>query len=490
MAEAISNISQSKYIRDLHIRGKKKDGSEFLLEINAQHILDSDKNPFGVLILTRDISNQLEMLQAEEKERKLSSALISSTALLSSTLNLDDVLEKILELADQVVPHDSANIMLISGQEVHVVRARGYKTQELHNFTMSVSTRVEDFPSMVQMINNGLPMVISDTNSYPGWQTSPGFAWIHSYIGAPLRVKGQVIGVINLDSGKPGFYREEDAARLQAFADLAASAIANANLYEALQEKAAEATSLFKAATGLLSAGGDVVALARQITKTVHQDFSTAHVAILLINEASGKLEQIAQAGYLSEQTHPFDLEDSTGLAVAAIKTRQPIYIENVKQDPRFICDSPVTQSEFDIPFIIGKKVIGVLNLESPEINGFNERARKVMLTFAERAAAALENARLIERLQKREFQMTLINQLTQISLKTGNFKEMLEKQVKVIFDNLSPDGVVISFSHSTIRKLTDGYALTANDSTTNALNEIIKNREINQRLAESADVV
>ena len=64
--------------------------------------------------------------------------------------------------------------------------------------------------------------------------------------------------MINLDSGKSGFYCEEDAAKLQAFADLAASAIANANLYEALQEKAAEATALFKAATGLLSAGGDV----------------------------------------------------------------------------------------------------------------------------------------------------------------------------------------------------------------------------------------
>ena len=128
--------------------------------------------------------------------------------------------------------------------------------------------------------------------------------------------------------------------------------------------------------------------------------------------------------------------------------------------------------------------MIGVLNLESPDIDGFNEHARKVILTFAERAATALENARLIERLQKREFQMTLINQLTQISLKTSNFKEMLEKQVKILFDALSPDGVIVFFSHNTIRKITDGYALTADEGTTNALNEMIKKPEINQRLA------
>ncbi len=160
IAAAMANICENKFIQDLKIKGLRKDGSEFFLEFNARIILDGANQPAYCLILTRDITDIEEIHQAETKERALSDALIRSAALLSTSLYLDDVLEKILELAEQVVPHDSANIMLVEDGIVHVVRARGYKTRQMYDFTMSVSTKVEDFPSMVQMIQNGLPMVI------------------------------------------------------------------------------------------------------------------------------------------------------------------------------------------------------------------------------------------------------------------------------------------------------------------------------------------
>jgi diguanylate cyclase (GGDEF)-like protein len=469
---------------------KKSSGSEVRLEINARNIPGHNDGLFGRLILVRDITNEHNLQLAEKEERVFIDALVESAALLGSSLNLDEVLDKILELAERVIPHESTNIMLINGEHFHVVRARGYRTRHMYDFTMALSARVDDFPSVVRMVNEGLPLIIPDTSQYPGWKTAPEFAWLKSYMGAPLRVKGKVVGVINLDSGQEGYFKETDLQHLQAFADLAASAIANANLYEALEVEAAESSALFKASTALLKAGGDITSLASQITQTMHRDFSTAHVAILLINESTGLLEQVAQAGYPSEQTHTLDIHDSKGLAISAIKSLKPVYVKNVDVDPRFIRDSELTKSEYDIPFIIQDKVIGVLNLECPELDGFDDRARRIILTYAKRAAAALENARLIDRMQKHEFQMTLINRLTQIALQTSDFKEMLVQQVTTLYETLAPDGVAFFISNELLKKITNGYAFARTEDATEALNRVLNQNDSNRILALHPDMV
>lgn len=62
---------------------------------------------------------------------------------------------------------------------------------------------------------------------------------MRSYAGAPIRVRGQIIGFLNLNSHQPGFFTPADAERLQAFADQAAIAIENAELYDQLRRHAA-----------------------------------------------------------------------------------------------------------------------------------------------------------------------------------------------------------------------------------------------------------
>lgn len=490
LAVIVNKMADRREIKVFQVEIFSPSGAGVCQEITARNIFDSEDAILGRVIIARTISPCPGLRQSDDEERVFAEAMVESAALLGSSLNLEDLLDKILELTERVIPHESTNIMWIEGDRFKVVRARGYRTQRLNNFTRGLNARVEDFPSMVQMVKDGRPLFLPDTSQYPGWQTGPEFAWIKSYMGVPLRVKGNVVGVVNLDSGQKDFFKQTDLPHIQAFADLAASAIANANLYQALQDEAAESSALFKAATALLEAGGDIKALASRITQTVYHDFSTAHVAILLINETTGVLEQIAQAGYPSMQTHQIDLQGNKGLAVAAIRTKQPVYVDNVDLDPRFIRDSDLTISEFDIPFITQDKVIGVLNLESPELDGFDERARRILLAYARRAAAALENARLIDRMQNHEFQMSLVNRLTQISLQTSDFNEMLVKQGTTLFETLAPDGIMLIITHELLRNITNGYALARTDETTAILDRALRHNEFIRMMGLYKDLV
>ena len=83
-------------------------------------------------------------------------------------------------------------------------------------------------------------VLIADTQNDPSWENIPGTEWILSYVGIPLIVDQDVVGFLNVNSDVSGFFTEETTLRLRSFADHAAIAYRNADLYQQLQEYAAE----------------------------------------------------------------------------------------------------------------------------------------------------------------------------------------------------------------------------------------------------------
>jgi len=86
----------------------------------------------------------------------------------------------------------------------------------------------------------GRALAISDTRADPDWVALPEFEFVRSYAGAPMRLRGLIVGFLNLHSTKPGFFTPELADHLQAFADQVAIAIENAHLYGELERHTVE----------------------------------------------------------------------------------------------------------------------------------------------------------------------------------------------------------------------------------------------------------
>jgi signal transduction histidine kinase/ActR/RegA family two-component response regulator len=100
------------------------------------------------------------------------------------------------------------------------------------------------------LIETQQPVIIAETREYSGWVDLPEVRWIRSYLGAPIRSMGRVVGILSLDSATPHFFTATHAERLMAFADQAAIAIENARLYAAMEQArdAAEAANRAKSA--------------------------------------------------------------------------------------------------------------------------------------------------------------------------------------------------------------------------------------------------
>jgi phosphoserine phosphatase RsbU/P len=91
------------------------------------------------------------------------------------------------------------------------------------------------------------------------------------------------------------------------------------------------------------------------------------------------------------------------GIVGAAATTRRPVVVGDVSKDPRYINVNPETRSEMTVPLIYRDRVIGVIDLESPNLNYFNDEHVRIFSTLAPQIAITIENARLYERVARSE---------------------------------------------------------------------------------------
>jgi len=176
------------------------------------------------------------LFEAEQEQRELAEALEEAAAAVSSTLDPDQVLDRILEQVERVVAGDTFNVMLLEDGTARIVRWRGYERigVELRGAPFPVAR----YPSLVKMVQIGKPVVIPDTAADPDWIPLESQEWRRSYVGAPVRVRDMVVGFLNVNSTRPGQFGPADGRRLEAFAAHAATAIENAQLYRELLDHA------------------------------------------------------------------------------------------------------------------------------------------------------------------------------------------------------------------------------------------------------------
>jgi len=93
----------------------------------------------------------------------------------------------------------------------------------------------------------------------------------------------------------------------------------------------------------------------------------------------------------------------SEGIVGAAATLKEPVLVPDVSADPRYLMANPETKSELAIPMMHKGKVIGVLDLESPQLNYFTDDHVQTLSILAANLAVSLENARLYEQLAKEE---------------------------------------------------------------------------------------
>jgi phosphoserine phosphatase RsbU/P len=318
----------------------------------------------------------------------------------TSVLDLNELLEKIPQLISRLTSFTVFSVYLLDERrhDLHIAYAVGYPEDVVRNFRLKVGEG-----TVGAAVAEKRPILLDDVDSDPRYHAVvPG---VKSQLAVPMRHKGQVIGALNLLSDKAAAFTERDEVILRQFAVHVAQAIVNARLFESEREYADTLETLAEIGREM-SAILDLDELLTRLAHLVKRIINYRIFGIALLDEPSQMLEMklAIQYGDNPRALEPVRLGE--GLVGYAALHREPVLVDDVTMDSRYIAAVEHVRSEMVVPLMLKDRCIGVFDLESPELAAFSKKHVELLTLLASQAAVAIENARLYESIRENELRM------------------------------------------------------------------------------------
>ena len=326
--------------------------------------------------------------------------LVELSEEINSSLDLDEVLRKTASLVKRLIDYEIFGVMLLDES-----------TQRLyHRFTIGYGEEAsKDWQIPIGQGITGTAAATGRAVRVPDVRDDPRYINIidsvRSELVIPLIVKGQAIGVLDIQSTQVDYFTRDQQGILTLMAGRLAVAIENARLFERVRSQADTLLVLNEVAREANSIL-DVEELLRRAAELVKRVIDYQILGILLYDERTKVFRHRLDVKYGQSAQGKLRVSANEGIVGAAVSSGQPIRVPDVTLDARYIVVNPETRSELAIPLIHKGRVVGVLDLESPQTNYFTEDHVQTLTILAAHLAVSLENARLYEKLARDEARM------------------------------------------------------------------------------------
>jgi PAS domain S-box-containing protein len=368
-------------------------------------LVDVTERKQAQLLLARQNQELRALSEAEHRQRELAEGLAQSAIALTSSLQLEDVLNVVLDQIRRAIPFRGADIVLIEGKTFHVAGFRGFEDLPSSIAAMQRSYTIDEFPPYQQVCATLKPVLVPDTQQDPDWRLSPGMEWVRSFLSAPLISDGQVTGIINLSSEQLGFFNEETLERVMAFAAPASLALHNAQLFKA-ELIARQAAETLRAAAQALTQTLEL----DQVLNTLLENITAltqADMAGIALREGETRMAARAAQGYERwadlDQILAISIEaDESPILQRLISTRKSVLVPDTATFPGWqaIPGLEAIRNWLAVPLVASDNVIGVVALGKTEAGYFTQEHVQWAEALVGQGVMAIQNAWLFQQVR------------------------------------------------------------------------------------------
>jgi len=358
--------------------------------------------------------------------------LFGITQFLSGHLDINDLFERILALAPYLQAEFSA-LLVQEGDEIIYYRSTQPGREELVGAAgRRFGQRLLKDGIEGWVLRHNQATVIANTLTDSRWFRAsylPDEA--HCVVALPInleRVEAQAVYLIGHRAAD--YFTPDDVPLLEAAATQIRMAIENGILFKNQSQRSVQLAlinEVGQAATSILNL--DV--MLRTVVQAIQRSFNCYSVAVYLYNPGSHMVEQQARAsldrqGFTQAQQPAQKLHQ--GLVGWSAGTNKTVLSNDVTQDPRFVFDdhNRAIRAELCVPITLGTKTIGVLDLQSVQIEAFDKYHVSALETLADQLAIAIENARLYDAINQRVKELKSLNEIGQAITSTLDLQKTL----------------------------------------------------------------
>jgi len=155
--------------------------------------------------------------------------------------------------------------------------------------------------------------------------------------------------------------------------------------------------------------------------------------AILLYSERTHALTIRHAIGHREEVVRSLSIPLGEGIVGIAAARREPVLVEDVNLDPRYLNALDAVRSELAVPMTARGKLVGVLDVQSTRVKAYGEQDRSMLSLIGSRVASSIENARLYRRVDRQNRTLRTLAHLSREFSAILDLDELLTKIASAI---------------------------------------------------------
>lgn len=409
------------------------------------------------VILIRTVADQISVAVAnarlyEETRRRVDElALLNEVGrALTSTLDLDEVLNAVMEEAVGVLQGEAGSVLLLDEAHGEFIFSAsvGPAADRLNGVRIPSNAGIAG-----QAMRDGYPLLIADAQSTPRFYRNidaiTGMV-THSIMATPLRSRGRMIGVMEVLNKRGGLFTLNDLRLLDSLAQTAATAIDNAQLFTRESRRVQQLAALNE--------------ISQRIASTLNAEELLAEVARLIAE----------QLGYPSAAVGLIDRKDDHLVVHGAfgalqdgiqVGTRLPLHAHPIGELVRegrsglAAVDLPASpRGRLVVPILLEGIAIGFVLVETLPRHVFSAIDTTTLEAVASQVATAIANSRLFEQVRRRNRELTAMHAISAALSQSFELQSVLDAALVLSQPVFDADGSRLSLVENEYLVLKVGY--------------------------------
>src|SRR5437879_2950717 len=315
----------------------------------------------------------------------------------NASLDLDEVLARSAALIKKQIDYEIFGVLLLE-EGAGILKHRfaiGYPRDLADNLRIPIGQGITGTAA-----STGHSVRVSDVTKDSRYINA--IDSVRSELAVPLMIQGHCIGVLDIQSNHLDYFTRDQQNILTLLGSRLAVAIENARLFERVRSQA-DTLLLLNEVSREMSSILDVEELLRRAAELTKRVIDYQILSLMLYDDELKVFRHRLDVKHGHHVQGKLRSAPTEGIVGAAATLREPVLVPDVTADPRYIPVNPETRSELAIPMMHKGRVIGVLDLESPQLNYFTDDHVQTLSILAANLAVSLENARLYEQVARDE---------------------------------------------------------------------------------------